>query len=209
MLVSTPSTPESAQATPFAEEARSRYLRVLGIAGSLRRGSYNRALLAAAQELKPERMVLVISDVSTLPFFNEDLELDVPPPVREFKNGARAADAVLFATPEYNYSISAVLKNAIEWGNRPDDDNVWDGKPAAIMSASTSPRGGVRAQLHLRQILVDLNMHAMNRPQLLVARAQEKFDGELRLTDERTRELLKNLLGSLAEWTERLQGRTG
>ncbi len=179
--------------------------RILGISGSGRRGSYNTALLRAARELLPGGVVLETCDVSRFPLFNEDLEADMPVVVREFKRKIKEADATLFATPEYNYSISAVLKNAIEWGNRPDGDNSWDGKPAAIMSAASGPRGGARAQLVLRQIMVDLNMHPINQPQLLVARAQEKFDSSLRLTDEKSRELLRDLLVALVWWARRLQ----
>lgn len=178
--------------------------KILGVSGSGRRTSYNTALLEAAQELLPDGVVLETFDASRFPLFNEDLEAEIPSDVKEFKKRIRQADAILFATPEYNYSISAVLKNAIEWGNRPDGENSWDGKPAAIMSASSSPRGGARAQLVLRQIMVDLNMYPINEPQLLIARAEEKFDNNLRLTDERSRELLKNLLAGLVEWAKKL-----
>lgn len=184
-------------------------VRILGISGSGRRGSYNSALLEAAKELVPENVVLETYDVSGFPLFNQDLEARMPGAVREFKEKIRQADAILFATPEHNYSVSAVLKNAIEWGNRPETDNSWDRKPAAIISASTSPRGGARAQLHLRQIMVDLNMHAINEPQLLVARAQEKFDANSKLMDERSREILRNVLASLAEWTRKLEVKLG
>jgi len=133
--------------------------------------------------------------------FNEDLLDDMPEVVREFKEKVREADAILFATPEYNYSISAVLKNAIEWGNQPD--NSWDSKPAAIISASISLRGGARAQAHLRQIMVDLNMHPINRPQLLLAKAGEKFDVGHKLVDSGSVKTLQSLLATLVEWTRR------
>ena len=179
-------------------------IKILGISGSARRKSYNTALLEAAKELLPEGAALQVYDVSIFPLYNQDIEVEIPAPVRRFKEEIRRADAILFATPEHNYSITAVLKNAIEWGNRPDGDNSWEGKPAAIMSASTSPRGGVRAQLHLRQILVDLNMHPINKPQLLVARAQEHFDANLKLTNSEFRGTLRGLLSNLVEWTRRL-----
>ncbi len=179
-------------------------IRILGISGSGRRRSYNTALLEAAKELLPEGAALDAYDVSAFPLFNQDLEVEIPAAIRRFKERVRRADAILFATPEHNYSISAVLKNAIEWGNRPEEDNSWDGKPAAIMSASTSPRGGARAQLHLRQIMVDLNMYPINSPQLLLARAQEHFDANLKLTNSQFRGILRELLTSLAEWTRRL-----
>ena len=178
---------------------------VLGISGSGRKGSYNTALLNAARELVPEGMTVEMFDISGLPLYNQDLEAKLPPQVREFKRKIREADAVLFAVPEHNYTITAVLKNAIEWGNRPSNDNSWDNKPAATMSASSGPRGGVRAQLHMRQILVDLNMYAINRPLLLLANEDEKFDANMKLIDPQTRETLRNLLVRLEEWTRRLR----
>lgn len=180
-------------------------VRILGISGSGRKGSYNAALLEAAKELAPEGVILENIDISTLPLYNQDLETKLPLEVRNFKSKIREADAILFAVPEHNYSITAVLKNAIEWGNRPPNDNSWDNKPAAIMSASSGPRGGVRAQLHLRQILVDLNMHAINRPLLLVANEDEKFDEKMRLKDPQVRETLRMLIVRLSEWTRKLQ----
>ncbi len=185
-------------------DPRVRTLRILGISGSARRKSFNTALLEAAKELVPPGVVLETFDVSGLPLFSQDLEAEPPEAVREFKEEIRRADAVLFSTPEHNYSIPALLKNAIEWGDRPETDNSWDGKPAAIMSASTGPRGGVRAQLHLRQIMVDLNMYPINQPQLLVGGAQEKFDSASKLIDDRVRDRLRDLLLALVEWTRRL-----
>ena len=162
-------------------------------------------MLSAAKELAPEDVILEIVDVSHLPLYNSDLEERMPLEVKEFKRKTKEADAVLFATPEHNYTITAVMKNAIEWGNRPSNDNSWDNKPAAIMSASSGPRGGVRAQLHLRQILVDLNMHPLNRPLLLVANEEDKFDANMKLTDPQIRETLRNMLVRLEEWTRKLQ----
>src|SRR6266567_4930624 len=180
-------------------------IRILGLSGSGRRGSYNVALLEAAKELAPESVAFETFDISKFPLYNQDLESIMPTQVQDFKRKIRESDAILFATPEHNYTITAVLKNAIEWGNRPPNDNSWDSKPAAIMSASSGPRGGARAQLHLRQIMVDLNMHPINRPQLLVANEDEKFDANMKLTDLQIRETLRNLLIQLADWTRRLQ----
>ncbi len=174
---------------------------ILGISGSGRKRSHNTALLEAARSLVPANAVLKTFDVSRFPLFNEDLLKEMPSSIRDFKQKIKEADAILFATPEYNYSISAILKNAIEWGNQPD--NSWDGKPAAIISASISLRGGARAQAHLRQIMVDLNMYPINQPQLLLARAGEKFDASLKLVDSASRETLQNLLAALVEWTGR------
>ena len=185
---------------------------ILAISGSGRKRSFNSALLEAAKQLLPENATLEVVDVSRLPLYNQDLEHDMPEEVKEFKKKIRGADAILFATPEHNYSITAILKNAIEWGNRPPKDASWSGKPAAIISASTSLRGGARAQLHLRQIMIDLNMYPINRPLLLVANAKDKFNQDLKLTDgevlQTLRDVLQTLrdvLSSLAEWTRKLQ----
>jgi len=180
-------------------------IRILGISGSSRKGSYNTALLEAAKELAPENVLIETYDISNLPLYNQDLEARMPPQTTEFKSKVRQADAILFAAPEHNYTITAVMKNAIEWGNRPPNDNSWDSKPAAIMSASSGPRGGARAQLHRRQIMVDLNMHPINRPRLLVANEDGKFDVKMKLTDMQIRETLRKLLIQLAECTRRVQ----
>jgi chromate reductase, NAD(P)H dehydrogenase (quinone) len=180
-------------------------LAILGISGSGRKLSYNTALLEAAKRLLPAGSTLEVLDVSRLPLYNQDLEHDLPEAVKELKKKIRAADAILIATPEHNYSITAVLKNAIEWGNRPPNEASWSGKPAAVISASTSLRGGVRAQLHLRQIMIDLNMYPINRPLLLVANARDKFDENLKLSDEESLQTLRDVLSSLVDWTRRLQ----
>ncbi|HZY94490.1 MAG TPA: NAD(P)H-dependent oxidoreductase [Candidatus Bathyarchaeia archaeon] len=180
-------------------------VRILGISGGGRKKSYNTALLQTATGLIGDDASVEIFDVSKFPLYNQDLEHDPPENVKEFKKKIRGSDAILFSTPEFNYSIPAILKNAIEWGNRPPNDRSWDGKPAAIMSASTGLRGGARAQTHLRTIMVDLNMHPVNRPLLLVANAQEKFDANLQLVDKETRETVRSLLASLVEWTRQLQ----
>ncbi|HZY46874.1 MAG TPA: NAD(P)H-dependent oxidoreductase [Candidatus Bathyarchaeia archaeon] len=182
-------------------------LKILGISGSARKGSYNWGLLEAAREMLPDDTALEIFDVSRFPLFTQDHERDPPTEVRLFKQKIVGADAILFATPEHNYTITAVLKNAIEWGNRPGGDNSWNGKPAAIISASSGPRGGARAQLHLRQILVDLNMFPINQPQLLLARAQASFDSQMKLKDPEAKEALRTILQALRSWTERIKGR--
>lgn len=182
-------------------------LRVLGIAGSLRRGSYNRALLRAAQELLPDGMTLEVFDLRDIPPYDMDVEQQgLPPSVAALKTAIRQADALLIATPEHNWSVPGVLKNAIDWASRPPGDNSFQGKPIALMGASTGLYGTVRAQLHLRQVLASLDAYVLNRPQVLVARAQEKFDAEGRLIDEPTRTLVRNLLVALRDWTLRLRG---
>ena len=145
--------------------------------------SYNWGLLEAAKEMLPDNTTLEIFDVSRFPLFTQNHERDPPAEVRLFKQKIRQSDAILFATPEHNYTTTAVLKNAIEWANRPGGDNSWNGKPTAIISASSGPRGGARAQLHLRQILVDLYVYPINQPQLLLARTQDSFDSDLKLKD--------------------------
>jgi len=187
----------------FVEEPSK--LTILGISGSGRKGSYNTALLEAAKELLPQDATLEVVDISKLPLYNQDLEHDLPEAVKELKKRIRGADAILIATPEHNYSVTAVLKNAIEWGNRPPRDASWSRKPAAVISASTGLRGGVRAQLHLRQIIIDLNMYPINRPILLVANARDKFDENLKLIDGESLQTLRAVLSSLVEWTRKLQ----
>lgn len=182
-------------------------VKILGIAGSLRKGSYNRAALRAAQKGTPDGAEIELFDLEGIPPFNQDMESTPPERVRELKDKVRASDAVLFATPEYNYSVSGVLKNAIDWGSRPYGDNVWNGKPAAIMSASGGLLGGARAQYHLRQSLTALNMYLLNKPEVMIAKAQEKFDGEGNLIDEDTRKFVRGLVQTLVDWTLRLKAK--
>jgi len=182
-----------------------RPIRILGIAGSLRRNSYNRAALRAAQKLVPEDAVLDIFELDGIPVFSEDDEQNPPAKVVELKKRIREADAVLFVTPEYNYSIPGGLKNAIDWASRPHGDSAWTGKPAAIMGASVGRFGTARAQYHLRQVFVFLNIYAVNQPEVMIGNAAESFDGEGNLTDERTRKLIRQLLDNLVKWTRGLQ----
>jgi chromate reductase, NAD(P)H dehydrogenase (quinone) len=176
---------------------------VLGIAGSLRQGSYNRAALRAALELAPAGMAIEVFDLAPIQAYNEDVKQQgFPPPEREFREKIRAADALLIVTPEYNYSISGVLKNAIDWASRPPDQ-PFDGKPIAIMGASPGRLGTARAQYHLRQCFVFLNGLVMNRPEVMIAGAPQVFDDQLRLIDQPTREIIGQLLVALVDWTRR------
>lgn len=176
-------------------------IKILGIAGSLRKGSYNRAALRIAQKLVPDNAVLEIFDLDKIPPFNEDLEKQMPESVVNLKEKIRSADAVLFVTPEYNYSIPGVLKNAIDWASRPYGDNSWDSKPVAMMGASVGMLGTARAQYHLRQVFVFLNVYPLNRPEVMIANAADKFDKDGNLTDQKTREKIKELLDTLVVWT--------
>jgi len=178
---------------------------ILGFAGSLRKNSYNKALLRAAAELVPKGTKLEIFDLEGIPPFNQDLEYNMPERAKEFKARIKAADAILIATPEHNYSIPGVLKNAIDWASRPYDDNSFDGKPAAIMSASTGTLGGARAQYHLRQVFVFLNMYPINRPEVMLPNASENIDEDGRIKNETTLRLMRELLGNLVVWTKKLK----
>ena len=178
---------------------------ILGFAGSLRKGSYNKSLLKAAQEMVPEDTILEVFDLESIPPFNQDLENRPPEKVKEFKAKIKAADAILIATPEYNYSIPGVLKNAIDNASRPYGDNAFNGKPAAIMGASIGILGTARAQYHLRQNMVFLNLYPLNQPEVMVPLAQEKMDQNGRLTDQKTREKVKELLEALVSWTKKLK----
>ncbi len=179
-------------------------MKILGFAGSLRAASFNRSLLKAAVELAPAGMDIETFDLAGIPPFNQDLEAQPPEAVKDFKAAIRAADAILIATPEYNYSIPGVLKNAIDSASRPYGDNAFDGKPLAIMGASIGAFGSARAQYQLRQTFVFLNVYALNQPEVMVATAQDKFDGSGRLTDEPTRQRVKGLLEALAVWTKKM-----
>jgi chromate reductase len=179
---------------------------ILGIPGSLRKASFNRHALVAAQALLPGGATLEIFDLEGIPPFNQDHEKQPPARVTEMKAKVRAADAILFATPEYNHSIPGVLKNAIDWGSRPYGDSAWQGKPVAVMGASVGIVGTARAQHHLRQCFVFLNMYAVNQPEVLIAGAAQRFNERGELTDETSRELIRKLLAELVTWTKRLKG---
>ena len=180
-------------------------IRILGFAGSLRKGSYNKALLRAAKELTPADAVIDIFDLEGIPPYNQDLDHDMPARARELKAKIKAADAILIATPEYNYSMPGVLKNAIDWASRPPGDNAFDGKPAAIMSASIGMIAGARAQYHLRQTFVYINVFPVNKPEVMVPFAQNAVDTQGNLTDAKAREKISELLVALVAWTKRLQ----
>jgi chromate reductase len=179
-------------------------IRILGIAGSLRKKSYNRGVLNAARELVPDGAVLDIFEIDGLPGFNQDDEQSPPDKVVELKQKIREADAILFVTPEYNYSIPGVLKNAIDWASRPYGDSAWSGKPAAIMGASIGAIATARAQYHLRQVMVFLDMHPLNHPEVMIGTCTDKFNEAGELTDEKSKEFISNQLQKLVEWTQRL-----
>jgi len=180
-------------------------IKIFGFAGSLRKGSYNKAILRAALELVPDDAELETFDLEGIPPFNQDQDKDPPAKVKEFKSGIRAADAILIATPEHNYSIPGVLKNAIDWASRPYAENAFDGKPLGIMGASPGMLGTARAQYDLRRSCVFLNMYPLNRPEVMVPYCEDKIDQSGRVTDGHTRDKIRQLLQALVTWTRRLR----
>jgi len=178
-------------------------MKIFGVGGTLRKGSYSKALLLAAQKLAPKGVVIELTDFGNFPLYNQDIPMPVI--VQEFKDKIRGADAILFSTAEYNYSIPGSLKNAIDWGSRPYGDNSWEDKPVAVMSESIGILGGVRAQSQLRQMMILTNMHPLNKPEVIVSSVAEKFNEQGELTDEHTKEKIKELLQALVDWTGRLK----
>ena len=181
-------------------------LKVLGLSGSLRKGSFNTAALRAAQALAPAGVTIEIFDLSPIPLYNEDVRAaGFPSPVEALRGAIKSADALLISTPEYNYSISGVLKNAIDWASRPPDQ-PFDDKPIALMGASGGQFGTARAQYHLRQVFVYLNGRVLNRPEIMIGAAPTRFDGDGALIDETSRTLVAALVAGLRDWTIRLRG---
>lgn len=180
-------------------------LKVLALSGSLRTGSYNTALVRAAQEVAPEGVDITLDDISEIPLYNGDVQAKgIPEPVTALGRRIGDADAVLVATPEYNYSVPGVLKNAIDWVSRLDPQ-PFAGKPVGIMGASMSGMGSARAQYHLRQVFVYVSAPVMTRPEVFVGLAQKKFDEEGRLTDQDSRDFLAEYLKAFRAWARDAQ----
>jgi len=181
-------------------------IRILGVAGSLRRASYNRALLRAAQERAPDGAVIEAFDLAPVPLYNGDVEAAGDPEgVAAFKAAIRAADGVLFVTPEYNHGVPGVMKNAVDWASRPPQDAALARKPVGIIGASPGMTGSARGQSQLRQAFEFTNSYCMPQPELLVFRAHEKFDAEGALTDEATGQYLARYLTAFVAWVARLR----
>lgn len=173
---------------------------VLAVSGSLRRSSYNRGLLEAATELAPEGMRIRLFKLSSLPLYNQDLEVEGPPaPAQAWTDAVAKSDGLLIATPEYNYSTSAAIKNAIEWASRPHRGSPLDGKPVALMGATPGRSGTARAQAQLRQMLAEPGASLVAEPEVLVSGARHKFDDNRNLTDPETRDQIRGLLVALGE----------
>lgn len=179
-------------------------MKVIGISGSLRKGSYNTMALRAAQKLAPAGMEISSADISQIPLFNGDvLAAGEPAVVSDLKARLRAADAVLIVTPEYNFSVPGVLKNALDWLSRPPEQ-PFDGKPVAIMGAAPGQVGTARAQYHLRQMLVFLNAFTVNKPEVFINNCAGKFNEQGELTDEASAKFIGDLLVSLQKLRQRL-----
>ena len=180
--------------------------RILGLAGSLRRASIHRGLVRAAQELAPEGVTIepYYDELGQIPFFNQDVEAEGDPaPVKEFKEKIREVDAVLIATPEYDYAIPGVLTNALDWALR--SPSPFRHKPVGIVGASPGGVGTARGQMVLRQILLHAPAYVMPEPQMLIPYSRERFDENGDLVDEQTRERMRRFLAALVEWTERFK----
>jgi chromate reductase len=180
-------------------------LKVLGISGSLRKASFNTAALKACAELMPAGMTMTYARIDDIPIFNQDVfDAGLPESAKRFRAEVAAADGLLIASPEYNFSLSAALKNAIDWGSRAPNQ-VFQEKPIAIFSATQGPLGGPRNQYDLRRILGQLWGHVLPRPEVFIGAAQTKFDAQGRLTDETTKKFLADLLVGFKTWIERMQ----
>ena len=173
------------------------------ISGSLRKGSYNTLLANAFVVRAPEGVSAQVLDISDLPLVNEDLEASLPQSVQNLHSTISQADGVIFVTPEYNRSYSPVVKNAIDWGSRPDGNNAWDGMPAAVAGATLYNLGTFGAQQHLRQVLMYLNMPTLQQPEFYLERAAEKFDQQGMLIDAHTKEKIDELWAAFTTWVER------
>ncbi len=180
-------------------------LKVLGVCGSLRKASLNMAALKACAELMPAGMTLQIASIGDIPLYNQDVfDAGIPQPARRHYDEIAAADGVLIATPEYNFSLPAPLKNAIDWVSKMDNQPYQD-KPVAVFSASRGPMGGARVQYDLRRILTQLWGHVLPRPEVFIGNAQSKLDAQGRITDEATRKFLGELLVGLKIWIDRMR----
>jgi chromate reductase len=181
-------------------------MKILGICGSLRKASYNMAALRVCAELMPQGMTLTITSIADMPMYNQDvMDAGMPEPVKRIRAEIAAADGLLLASPEYNFSVPAPLKNVIDWASRAPNQ-VFQDKPVAIFSASSpGPLGGARVQYDLRRILTQLWAYPLPRPEVFIGMANTKFDAQGRLTDETTKKVLTDLLNGFRDWIVRMQ----
>lgn len=174
------------------------------IVGSLRKDSFNKKIAKALIALAPESLSLEIVEIDQLQMYNQDLDATPPAEWTDFRNKLKGFDAVLFVTPEYNRSFPAAIKNALDVASRPYGQNVWDGKPGAVISVSPGAFGGFGANHHLRQVLMFLNIPTMPQPEAYIGSAMNLFDKSGNLTSESTREFLKNFMVAYAAWVEKI-----
>ena len=174
-------------------------LNFFAFSGSLRKDSYNTLLLHHIAKVLPQGVTMELFDLTHIPLYNADIEAPLPPIVAEFKKKIEQADAIIIATPEYNYSFSGVLKNAIDWASRPKNDNSFAAKPGAILGASNGRFGTVRAQHHLRQVCTAIDLRVLNSPEVMVSNAKTAFDAEGNLIDEKAVQKISKLLETLVE----------
>ena len=180
-------------------------IKLLGISGSLRKQSYNSGALRAIPSLLPDGMTFEVAELADVPFYNADVEqTGFPDAVKGFRARVASADALIFAVPEYNFSLPGVLKNALEWLSRPPNPPV-NGKPCAVFGASVSPLGTARGQFHFRHVCVSLNMATVNVPHVDITNAKTKFDAQSQLTDTASLDALRQLLQELKTVTLRLR----
>jgi len=178
-------------------------MKIIAFSGSLRKESYTTKLVKAFQKYAPEGVELTLFDVSTLPMINEDLEANLPETVTKLHVAIKSADAALFATPEYNRSYSPVIKNAIDWGSRPDDENAWDGMPVGIVGSTLYNLGTFGAQQHLRQVCMYLNMPTLQQPEFYVEKSASKFNSSGELIDHHTREKIEEFWTAFIPWIQK------
>lgn len=181
-------------------------LHILGISGSLRAGSYHTALLRTISDLMPADVQLTIFDIKSLPMFNPDLHSTPTDDAQTFLDAVREADGLIFASPEYNHSLTGAMKNAIDWGSRRynGQPSALSGKPAGIITAATGGYGGVRGYQHMRDVAFATNMHVLTRPMIMVPHVREKFDNNLQLIDETTRGFLQEFVAALNAWVRKI-----
>jgi len=179
--------------------------KIIAFCGSLRAESFTLKLLKAFRKSAPKAVTLQIIDISTLPFINEDLEQRPPAMVKKLHSTIRSADAVLFATPEYNRSYSPVIKNAIDWGSRPEGKNKWEGKPAGIIGCSPYRHGGFGAVNHLRQVLMYINMPTIQQPEFYLEEVGNVLDDRGQVNNEKTQKYIDDYWVAFLQWIEKLK----
>jgi len=178
---------------------------VSAFSGSLRAQSYTTKLVRAFQRLAPKGVTVELVEIGQLPLINEDLEGNLPPSVTNLHASIERADAILLATPEYNRSYSPVLKNALDWGSRPEGKNKWDKKPAAVVGCTPYALGAFGAQNHLRQVLTYLNMYPIQQPEFYLGKAAEKFNDAGELIDPATHQKIVELWSVFVAWIDQLR----